>query len=175
MRWSGATGALARCKRVSTGCGRKSRAVRAWRWICGVKPTPKAGHKPLHHFILHGLDKPGSSATVSTNIGSGGWGNIVEKYMKAKAYCDQPFEVIHHGKQKIQVPIPREWIGDRRNGTDGPEQRKVALHCESATLAHMAPASLDAVFTDPPYFGNVQYAELMDFCYVWLRRLVGQT
>ncbi len=30
----------------------------------------------------------------------------------------------------------------------------------------------DAVFTDPPYFGNVQYAELMDFCYVWLRKLV---
>ena len=37
----------------------------------------------------------------------------------------------------------------------------------------MAPESLDAVFTDPPYFGNVQYGELMDFCYVWLRRLVG--
>jgi adenine-specific DNA methylase len=29
--------------------------------------------------------------------------------------------------------------------------------------------SLDGVFTDPPYFDNVQYAELMDFCYVWLR------
>ena len=112
---------------------------------------------------------------TGTNIGSGGWVNIVEKYMKAKAYCDQPFEVIHHGKQKVQVPMPGEWIGDRRNGTGGPEQRKVALHCESATLAHMAPASLDAVLTDPPYFGNVQYAELMDFCYVWLRRLVGKT
>ena len=24
---------------------------------------------------------------------------------------------------------------------------------------------------DPPCFGNVQYGELMDFCYVWLRRL----
>jgi adenine-specific DNA methylase len=35
----------------------------------------------------------------------------------------------------------------------------------------LAAQSLDAVFTDPPYFGNVQYAELMDFCYVWLRRL----
>lgn len=33
--------------------------------------------------------------------------------------------------------------------------------------------TLDAVFTDPPYFRNVQYAELMDFCYVWLRRLVN--
>src|SRR3989449_10583322 len=64
MRWSGATGAIARCKRVSTGCGRKRRSVRAWRWICGVKPKPKAGNKPLHHFILHELDKPGSSATV---------------------------------------------------------------------------------------------------------------
>ena len=37
----------------------------------------------------------------------------------------------------------------------------------------LAPNTLDAVFTDPPYFGNVQYGELMDFCYVWLRRLVG--
>lgn len=30
------------------------------------------------------------------------------------------------------------------------------------------------MFTEPPYFGNIQYSELMDFCYVWLRRLVGQ-
>ena len=37
----------------------------------------------------------------------------------------------------------------------------------------LAAGSLDAVFTDPPYFGNVQYGELMDFCYAWLRRLVG--
>mgnify|MGYP001397661107 CR=1 FL=1 len=37
------------------------------------------------------------------------------------------------------------------------------------------PGSLDGVFTDPPYFANVQYAELMDFCYVWLRRLAVDT
>jgi hypothetical protein len=30
-----------------------------------VKPTPKAGNKPWQHCIVHGLDKPGSSATVS--------------------------------------------------------------------------------------------------------------
>jgi len=34
---------------------------------------------------------------------------------------------------------------------------------------------VDAIFTDPPYFTNVQYAELMDFCYVWLRRLATDT
>src|SRR5215471_18149025 len=65
MRWSGATDAIARCKRVSTGCGRKCRSVRALRWICGVKPKPKAVNKPLQHSIVHGLDKPGVFTTVS--------------------------------------------------------------------------------------------------------------
>ena len=37
----------------------------------------------------------------------------------------------------------------------------------------MPPDSLDGVFTDPPYFANVQYAELMDFCYAWLRLGLG--
>src|SRR2546429_8954238 len=65
MPWSGATGAIARCKRVSTGCGRKSRSVRVLRWIWGVKLKPKAVNKPLPYFIVHELDKPGGSATVS--------------------------------------------------------------------------------------------------------------
>ncbi len=31
----------------------------------------------------------------------------------------------------------------------------------------------DAVLTDPPYYDNVNYAELSDFFYVWLKRTVG--
>ena len=31
----------------------------------------------------------------------------------------------------------------------------------------------DAVFTDPPYYINVPYADLSDFFYVWLKRTVG--
>src|SRR6059058_4878048 len=65
MRWSGATGAIARCKRVSTGCGRKRRSVPAWPWICGGKPKPKVVNKPSPHSIVHGLDKPGVFTTVS--------------------------------------------------------------------------------------------------------------
>ena len=110
-----------------------------------------------------------------TNIGSGGWTNIIEKYTKAKTYCDHPFEVAYHDGRTVHVPIRGEWIGDHRNGTHPHEQRSIVLRCQSATLADLPPASLEAVITDPPYFGNVQYAELMDFCYVWLRRLVGNT
>ncbi len=33
-------------------------------------------------------------------IGSGGWANIIEKFRKAKAYCDSPFEIRHPGGKK---------------------------------------------------------------------------
>jgi putative DNA methylase len=104
------------------------------------------------------------------NVGSGGWANIVEKYVKAKRYCDAPFEVRHSAGRKVTVPIPGEWIGERLNGG---RRRNVSIRCTSSTTVKLRPNSLDAVFTDPPYFGNVQYGELMDFCYVWLRQLVG--
>lgn len=106
----------------------------------------------------------------NTSVGSGGWSNIVEKYAKAKQYCDAPFEVRPKGGRKMVVPIVGEWIGERNNGA---RHRKVSIQCKSATHAALPKGSLDAVFTDPPYFGNVQYSELMDFCYVWLRRLVA--
>lgn len=108
-----------------------------------------------------------------TNIGSGGWSNIVDKFSRAKSYCQKPFEIRHNGERKIQVPISGEWIGDLKNNIFSKEQCTVDLYCENAINAELLPDSLDAVFTDPPYYGNVQYAELMDFCYVWLRRIVG--
>jgi hypothetical protein len=106
------------------------------------------------------------------NVGSGGWANIIEKYYKAKAYCDAPFEIRHEQGRKILVPVRDEWIGDRLNGALSPVTRQVRLHSQSSMEADLQPGSVDAAFTDPPYYGNVQYAELMDFCYVWLRKLI---
>ena len=99
-------------------------------------------------------------------------GAILQKYGRAKAYCYEPFEVSSFGNRKTLIPVPGEWIGEYCNKMS-PKKRGVDLRCQSATAADLSPSSLDAVLTDPPYFGNVQYAELMDFCYVWLRRLVG--
>lgn len=107
-----------------------------------------------------------------SNVGSGGWSNIVLKFDRAKAYCDNPFEIRHQNGRKVQVVIKGEWIGEHRDTYSAMEKRNVELHCCSSTFSSLPPESLDAVMTDPPYFANVQYAELMDFCYVWLRRLV---
>lgn len=107
------------------------------------------------------------------NVGSGGWLNIIDKYAKGKAYCYAPFEIRHDNGRKVQVQIDGEWIGIHRPGDSRYGEKIVDLHCASSTEINLPIASLDAVFTDPPYFANVQYAELMDFCYVWLRRLIS--
>jgi hypothetical protein len=117
-----------------------------------------------------GIIEPGRNMC----IGSGGWANIIEKFKKAKSYCDHPFEIKHQGNQKKIVPINGEWIGDKLNGDKSRSPRMVNISCQDAASCIIPDASLDAVFTDPPYFGNVQYAELMDFCYVWIRKLAGQ-
>jgi adenine-specific DNA methylase len=50
------------------------------------------------------------------------------------------------------------------------DSRQAYLLVTPARSPRLPKNSLDGVFTDPPYFDNVQYEELMDFCFVWLRR-----
>jgi hypothetical protein len=107
-------------------------------------------------------------------VGSGGWINIIEKYTKAKRYCTAPFEVAFNGKNKVTVPILGEWIGEKNPEHPDAHERKLDIRCAAATSIKLRPVSLDGVFTDPPYYGMVQYGELMQFCYVWLRKLMGK-
>jgi len=137
--------------------------------------------KSLDVFSVHGFpvglvqcesNLLGIEGVRGVPVGSGGWLNITEKFRKAKAYCARPFEIRHNGSKKQEVPIDGEWIGTYRNGSQPPETREVNLRCGDSGQMN-DDVTYQAVFTDPPYFGNVQYAELMDFCYVWLRKLVG--
>lgn len=48
--------------------------------------------------------------------------------------------------------------------------RAALLRCDtSEDLSFIPNKSVDTVITDPPYFDNIQYSELADFFYVWLR------
>lgn len=139
--------------------------------------------KSLDIFSIHGF--PVGYVQVESNllglrngsampVGSGGWTNIIEKYTRAKRYCAAPFEVSRERGAKVTVPIRGEWIGERRVSNGTTSVRKVDIRCASSTELDLPAAGLDGVFTDPPYFGMVQYGELMQFCYVWLRGLVGR-
>lgn len=138
--------------------------------------------KSLDVFSIHGF--PVGYIQVESNllglrngnalpVGSGGWINIIQKYSRAKQYCMEPFEVAFNGKRKVTVPIRGEWIGEVNPEHRDLPRRGIDLRCVSATTMDLPASSLDGVFTDPPYFGMIQYGELMHFCYVWLRKLMG--
>ncbi|NUN66953.1 DUF1156 domain-containing protein (plasmid) [Pseudanabaena biceps] len=51
-----------------------------------------------------------------------------------------------------------------------------AFQIDSASadsLFHLADRSMDAIVTDPPYYGTIPYADLSDFFYVWQKRILG--
>nr|HDM59266.1 DUF1156 domain-containing protein [Bacillota bacterium] len=136
-----------------------------------------AALKVLDIFSIHGF--PVSLIQGEANIlgivgadgalvGSGGWRNIIKKYLRAKTYCDRPYEFRIQGRRTIRVPILGEWVGDRRADNS---KREILLECRDSRTLDFSPGSVDAVLTDPPYYGNVQYAELMEFCYIWIRKL----
>lgn len=51
---------------------------------------------------------------------------------------------------------------------------RLTIHQGSASsLDRILSNSIDNITVDPPYYDNVQYAELSDFFYVWLKRSVG--
>ncbi|MBC7234303.1 MAG: DUF1156 domain-containing protein [Chloroflexi bacterium] len=55
-----------------------------------------------------------------------------------------------------------------------PQARPVAVsQGNAAALPDLEDGSVTAVVVDPPYADNVQYAELADFFYVWLKRTQG--
>jgi len=62
-------------------------------------------------------------------------------------------------------------------GLPGIEQydpKTIQINAASAdSLYHIPDKSVDAIITDPPYYSTIQYAELADFFYVWMKRTLG--
>ena len=56
-----------------------------------------------------------------------------------------------------------------------PERTSDLVHLERGDAASLSfsDSTVHAVVVDPPYYDNVQYAELSDFFYVWEKRTVG--
>jgi putative DNA methylase len=123
----------------------------------------------VHSFPV-GLTQCENNLLGIPRVGAGAFRHFLEKYLRAKRYCAAPFETRNtNGKKKV-VPIVGESIGaelvDSFPEGNGRQARIAAMPAVEMSLQ---PALLDGVFTDPPYFDNVQYAELIDFCYAWLR------
>jgi adenine-specific DNA methylase len=126
----------------------------------------------LHAF--HPIERPAENNVWGTEFGRGTFVKCFEKIRKAKIYCQHPHERLLDlngqrysrltGKEQIEGHLVRDF--DKLRCTD----HAALLRCQSSEdLSFIPDKSVDAVITDPPYFDNLQYSELADFFYVWLR------
>ncbi len=129
-------------------------------------------------FAVHGF--PVGLVVCENNVlgipkvGSGSFIHFVAKYAKAKSYAQAPFETRRVGSRKELVDMrPERSEAPLLNSSPSAKKPGAWLSCEPSQTLALEINSLDGVFTDPPYFDNVQYAELMDFCFVWLRTFLG--
>ncbi|HPJ27076.1 MAG TPA: hypothetical protein PLA80_13105, partial [Synergistaceae bacterium] len=65
-----------------------------------------------------------------------------------------------------------ELVEPVRHATGGKPPVQI-MHGTAANLQGVEDASVDLICFDPPYYNNVQYAELSDYFYVWQKRTLG--
>jgi len=71
---------------------------------------------------------------------------------------------IEYPFEQLNRVIEREMTNIKRSGT---------VQQGSATRLPLPNDSVQYIVTDPPYYDAVPYADLSDFCYVWLKRMLG--
>ena len=63
-----------------------------------------------------------------------------------------------------------EWIAKSVEALPNNVNAGLAIQADAATIIHSQPGPI--IVTDPPYYDNIDYADLSDFFYVWLRPLL---
>ncbi len=134
-------------------------------------------HKISLFFGLHAyhpIERPTENNIWGTKYGRGTFVKCFEKVRRAKLYCQTPYERLVNttgkrfskrtGNELIEGKIV-QCFNELKQADRG-----ALLRCDTAEdLSFIPDKSVDAVITDPPYFDNIQYSELADFFYVWLR------
>lgn len=99
-------------------------------------------------------------SSVFPAIARGDFSACAKKLLEATEWCKSPWEIV-----ALDGNIHSEKVA-----TFDKVSHDVIVECRSATdLTCLEDDSQDLVITDPPFGDNIQYSELAEFFYVWLR------
>ncbi|SUX25001.1 Protein of uncharacterised function (DUF1156) [Cardiobacterium valvarum] len=108
---------------------------------------------------------------VFPSLGRGNWVSSIEGILEGREWAQFPWEAVSAaGLQRQDAALAAAISGKSEKVFPADPLQGATLSCGSSTeLASLASGSLDLVITDPPFGDLVQYSELSDFFYVWLR------
>ena len=109
--------------------------------------------------------------SVFNHIGDGSWKSAIGGLLDALNWKLNPWEIVSvDGLKRKDITLASS-IGARSVKVfPGDQLTESAIFCGTSTeLTQLTDATFDLIITDPPFGNNVQYAELADFFYAWLR------
>jgi putative DNA methylase len=123
------------------------------------------------HFSLHAYwvpDQPAENNVWGTKIGASTFEAYWSITRGAAEWLHAPKEVTGDGNV-VMDDSPAATVTFSSTGVVKKSFEAFLAARSAEDLSFVPSQSVDAAITDPPYYGNVQYAELSDFFYVWLR------
>ena len=139
------------------------------------------GSGAVRHLFSHHILKPERLPFETNPLGRSGSGTFQgifqRRVLKAIDYAREPFELrVASGHRTANTKIGglSESIGceSASNGHEfANELSRLYLSVGDSAHTDVETETVDVIVTDPPFFDNVNYSELADFFWVWLRHL----
>lgn len=108
---------------------------------------------------------------VFSSVGYGPWKSTIKVIPEALEWKAAPWELVAGSNLEREHPdLSQKISGKSEKVYPGDQPGEVRLMQGSATdLQGIESGSIDMVITDPPFGNNIQYSELADYFYVWLK------
>lgn len=109
--------------------------------------------------------------TVFSSMGRGNWTSCTEAMIDARNWASDPWDLVSVEDVKRLDPALSKLLKSKsvKVRPKDPVQLAQLSQGTATDLAQFENNYFDLVITDPPFSGLIQYAELADFFYVWLR------
>lgn len=113
---------------------------------------------------------------VFPSLGRGNWASCVEGVVEGKEWARQPWELVSlQSLGKTRPELAEAFSGKSEKVFPGDAVSDATIFQGSSTeLTCVESGTADLVITDPPFGDLIQYSELADFFYVWLRLALRQ-
>jgi putative DNA methylase len=108
---------------------------------------------------------------VFPKLGRGNWSSCIEGLIEGREWAANPWEIVSVQELSSTHPnIILKGSGKSEKTIVGDQLLQAEVsHTSSTDLSYLDSQSMDLIITDPPFGNLIQYSELADFFYVWLR------
>jgi len=145
-----------------------SKALEYNNMLCEYRRKINAIYNMFKGHDFHATKNPVENNIWGTKYGNGAFKNHFEILIPAKQYSLTPFEKYIHNGKTLHKLMRMQIVGKIGNFYDN-NKSNIIITCGDSSYLDIPNKSVDAIITDPPYYGNVMYSELSEFYYAWLR------